>query len=577
MLSPIYTEKTKCQDCYKCVRQCPVKAIQVNDGSAVVRHDLCIFCGKCIEVCPVNAKKLRSDVSRAKQMIELYPEVWVSLAPSFPAEFSESDAALINALEKLGFKGVSETSVGAKIISDRIAERLKEGDKKIISSACPTVKELIRKYRSDLVPYMSDLVSPLHAHADYLKNKFGEDIKVVFIGPCISKKLEADDEDNPTDLALTFLELREWLEDEGIALSEPDENESNPSFFPGHDINAAEFAIEGGMLNTIKKDVTTIDAGFISFSGISNIRETFSDIAGIAETENVFLEYLACDGGCISGGGMTSGGSYLTRRLNVIKYNNSCSREPSDSTGKTAEKLIIEKNITAEPISALSYSEKDITDVLYSLDKFSAEDEINCSGCGYNSCRDFAEAVLDGKAEKSMCVTHMRNLAEKKSNALMKALPLGVVITDSRKKILECNEKFIKSFSEIDLELSEQMERRMTGLSLDSFIPDTELFTRIQSSQKNMLEGKLRYKSKVFRIFVFRIGQENMIGAVFQDITSPAVRRETIIKKTEEVIEKNLNSVQQIASLLGENAAETQLILNSLIETYYQQPDGEAK
>ena len=159
MKSPIYTEKTRCQDCYKCVRQCPVKAIQVNDGSAVVRHDLCIFCGRCIEVCPVHAKKFRSDISRARQMIELNSEVWVSLAPSFPAEFDVTKDALISGLKKLGFSGVSETSIGARIISDRIAQRLKDGDKKIISSACPTVKELIRKYQPELVPYLSDLVA----------------------------------------------------------------------------------------------------------------------------------------------------------------------------------------------------------------------------------------------------------------------------------------------------------------------------------------------------------------------------------------------------------------------------------
>ncbi|MBI9105644.1 MAG: 4Fe-4S binding protein [Spirochaetales bacterium] len=572
MLSPIYTEKTRCQDCYKCVRQCPVKAIQVNDGSAVVRHDLCIFCGRCIEVCPVNAKKLRSDTARAKQMIELNSQVWVSLAPSFPAEFQASKSAVISALKRLGFSGVSETSVGARIISDRISARMKKGDKKIISSACPTVKELIRKYQPDLVPYLSDLVSPLHAHADYLKKDFGESIKVVFIGPCISKKLEADDENNPVDLALTFLELKNWLQEEKIMLIEPAEEEF---FYPEGRGNAAEFAIEGGMLNTIKKNVTTVDAGFISFSGITNIRDTFQDIADIAENENVFLEYLACDGGCISGKGMTSKGSYLKRRLDVLNYHQNCSNKVENCFDKITDLLVIEQKITAEPIANSRHSEKNIIEVLSSLEKFSAEDEINCSGCGYNSCRDFAAAVFDGKAEKSMCVTHMRKIAEKKSNALMKALPLGVVITDSRKKILECNQKFITSFSDIDLEMTEKMERQIAGLDLDTFIPDTGLFTRIQTSENSMLEGKLQYKKKVFRMFVFRIGQEKMIGAIFQDITSPAVRRETIIRKTEEVIEKNLKSVQQIASLLGENAAETQLILNSLIETYYQAPDGE--
>ncbi len=167
-----------------------------------------------------------------------------------------------------------------------------------------------------------------------------------------------------------------------------------------------------------------------------------------------------------------------------------------------------------------------------------------------------------------MCVTHMRNLAVKKSNAVMKAMPLGVVITDSRKKILECNEKFLRLFSDIDLEMSEKIETIIEGVDLANFITDLRLFDRIQATSNAMIEGKINYRKRIFRVFVFRIGQDSMIGAIFQDITSPAVRRETVIKKTEEIIEKSLSSVQQIASLLGENAAETQLILNSLIETF---------
>ena len=572
MKSPIYTEQTRCQDCYKCVRQCPVKAIQVTDGSAVVRHDLCIFCGRCIEVCPVNAKKLRSDISRAKQLIELNDEVWVSLAPSFPAEFDVSKNAVIAALLELGFKGVSETSIGARIISERIAEEAESNKKGIISSACPTVNEFIKKYHPGLVENLSDLVSPLHAHADYLKAEIGGKIKVVFIGPCISKKLEADDENNPVDLALTFIEFRQWLSQEGIELAEP---ETEQSFYPEDEANAAEFAIEGGMLNTIKNNVTTVDSSLISCSGIANIRETFRDIAELSSKGNIFLEYLACEGGCISGKGMTADCSYLKKRLRVLEYYNECKDSAPEGSRKTG--LSIERSISADPVRLEKHSQKDIDGVLYSLEKFTPEDEINCSGCGYNSCRDFAEAVLDGLAEKSMCVTHMRKMAEKKSNALMKALPLGVVITDSCKRILECNDKFITSFSDIDLGLDDKLERRISGLPLEAFINETAIFDKIQSSELNMLEGKIRFNNKVFRVFVFRIGQENMIGAIFQDITSPAVRRETIIRKTEEVIEKNLNSVQQIASLLGENAAETQLILNSLIETYYQQPGDEQK
>ena len=582
MKAPIYTEKAKCQDCYKCLRQCPVKAIRVNNGSAEVIHELCIFCGKCIEVCPSHAKKLRSDTARARQMISLNRNVIASLAPSFPAEFDIPVKDLIGSILQLGFYGVSETSIGADIVSRKTAEELETGTRGIISSACPTVREYIFKYKPQLKPYLSDMVSPLHAHADLLKRIYGSDTRVVFIGPCISKKLEADDETIPVDLALTFRELREWFEEEGIdpGSTLPGEND-DIGFIPEDYINASEFAIEGGMLNTVRKNVSTVDSSFFSFSGTANICTAFDDISRAAE-KGVFLEYLACEGGCVSGRGMTAECSYIMKRMKVLEYYRNCSSTNTSDGSRNSEAVSAPGlHSTSENVPAAvrteTHTEEEIRRVLQSLDKYDEDDEINCSGCGYNSCRDFAAALIEGKAETPMCVTHMRKIAEKKSNALMKALPLSVVITDRKLHILECNEKFLHTFSEVDLGISEKIRSRIEGMPLDRFIPENNLFADVINSDNNMMEGRLRVDGRVFRTFVFRIGQEQMIGAIFQDITSPAVKREMLIKKTEEVIEKSLSSVQQIASLLGENAAETQLILNSLIETYSIQGDEEER
>ena len=562
MKSPIYTEKTICRDCYKCVRRCPVKAITVSDGSAVIDHELCIFCGKCIEVCPANAKKIRSDVARAKQLISLNETVIASLAPSFPAEFDCSAGQVITALKKLGFADVSETSIGAEIISKEIMKNLPTHDGRIISSACPTVKELIKKYRPELTGNLSDLLSPLEAHADLLKQLYGDSIKVVFIGPCISKKLEADDETNSVDLALSFIELSDWLNEEGIVPADCDPDETG--FIPENAINAAEFAVEGGMLNTIKHNASVIESNLISCSGIENVMSTFDDIRE-QEHGELFLELLACEGGCISGRGMTCRAGYLKKRLKVLEYHKEKKRKKAENINVT---LNISRTVEASPVSAPRFTEEEIIAKLRSIDKTHREDEINCGGCGYNTCRDFAAALLSGKAEQTMCVTNMRKLAERKSNALMKALPLGVVITDGDENILECNEKFLSLFSDIDPEIAEAAEKRLENTPFGKFVPDCGIFKKLKNSGLGMLEDRIRISNRVFRTFVFQIGREDMLGAVFQDITSPAVQRETLIKKTEEVIEKSLSSVQQIASLLGENAAETQLILNSLIESY---------
>ncbi len=529
-------------------------------------HELCIFCGKCIEVCPVNAKKLRSDTARLKQLIKLNKRVFASLAPSFPAEFNCSTKTLISALLKLGFSAVSETAVGAEIIGRQIAERNFE-NKMLISSACPTVNELIRKYKPELTEFITDLVSPLQAHAAYLKETYGNEIKVVFIGPCIAKKLEADDDDSPVDLAVTFKELRELLEERGISLSEI--SETGVDFIPSDTITASEFAVEGGMLNTIRNNTSVIDPELVSCSGIKNIISSFDDILHVTQSgegNSMFLEYLACEGGCISGKGMTSSAGHLVKRINILKYYRQ--KQMLSAGNRSVSCSRVKKSFYPDSVTVALYSEEQLTDVLISLNKTGKEDELNCGGCGYNTCRDFATALLDGKAETSMCVTNMRKLAEKKSNALMRALPLGAVITDRNNRILECNSKFLSLFSDVDQEMNDRIREHVEGLALESFIPECSLFNKIRVSALNMIEDRIRFSDRIYRAFVFRIGDEGMAGAVFQDITSPAVRKETIIKKTEEVIEKSLNSVQQIASLLGENAAETQLILSSLIESY---------
>nr|MBP7310185.1 4Fe-4S binding protein [Candidatus Cloacimonadota bacterium] len=202
MNKPIYTEKTECQDCYKCVRECPVKAIRVVDGSAQVMPEACILCGRCTEVCPVGAKKIRDDLKDAMKLLRSKKKVYASLAPTFRTEFAGLDPQrLVAALLSLGFSGVSETALGAQVVSAACARMLKESEHPLlISSACPSVIHLIEQYYPHLVPYVTPVVSPVQAHTRLLKETYGEDIGVIFIGPCIAKKNEAVES---FDVALT--------------------------------------------------------------------------------------------------------------------------------------------------------------------------------------------------------------------------------------------------------------------------------------------------------------------------------------------------------------------------------------
>ncbi|MGM0443389.1 MAG: [Fe-Fe] hydrogenase large subunit C-terminal domain-containing protein [Fibrobacterota bacterium] len=556
MQAPIYTERTVCQDCYKCLRHCPVKAIEVKDSSAVVNHTLCIFCGKCISVCPVHAKKVRTDTERARQLLSLNDRVILSIAPSWQAEFDCSAQEMIRRCRALGFYGVSETALGAETVTRRQIEDDKNGGLSI-SSACPTVVELISKYAPSLLPALSGIASPLMEHAQMLRELYGADTRIVFAGPCVSKKLEADDPGTAVDISLTFRELREWFEH--CPETAPSDSETD-RFIPFDAARSALFPVEGGMIDLMQEFKSPREG--LSLSGIDSVMEALHDPE--LEKMDIFLELLSCRGGCINGPGCSSG-TGIIRRERQIRQNAAARilqrKELTDIQSAAAlpapDRKAAQKN---------DFPEEEITAILRTIGKRNREDEKNCSGCGYNSCRDFARAVLAGKGEVNMCVTYMRQRAERKSDALLKTMPLAVVMMDRARRITECNAKFLETFTDMDFAPDERAIHNAAQLPVSNFIGDDSFLQRFIESDTAAQERKTRTAGRIFRTLLFSAGGQ--YGAIFQDITTPAVKAETVVRKTEEVIRKNLNSVQKIASLLGENAAETQLILNSVIDVF---------
>lgn len=568
---PIYTKKTECQDCYKCVRHCPVKAITVINDSAIVDSELCVYCGKCVDICPVNAKKIRNDIIRAKQLIKLKKKVIVSLAPSYVTEFEINDSDLIYALKKLGFYGVSETALGAAIVSEDIKTRAPKSTETQISTACPTVVETIVKYYPELTGLLSSILSPLCTHAKLLKKYYGSNCGIIFIGPCISKKLESDKRPDLVDLTLTFEELKEWLKEENIPLNKTQKHES---FIPFETADAALYPIDGGMISTIKKDADLVDAEFMCFSGLKNIIDILSNFTDEKDSNFSFLELLSCKGGCINGPATIKNKSIFKKRSHIIQnYKDNRQKNPVK-----LEKINIDIPYyqNSKVINDDYFKQQEISSALKSIGKFSADDELNCGGCGYNSCKDFVKALILSKAEKQMCVVRMRKIAQKKINALIKSIPMGIVIIDDKLKIIDTNKMFLKIFAGIDFEPDENFYHSVEGQDIKKFIPLEEFYTKIKKGNRQLIEQKVYFKDKIFNTVFFNIEESNLMGAVFQDITFVSVKRETVIKKAEEVINKNLQSVQQIASLLGENAAETEIILNSLVDAFHS-PKMEVK
>ncbi|HEX3074051.1 MAG TPA: [Fe-Fe] hydrogenase large subunit C-terminal domain-containing protein, partial [Ignavibacteriales bacterium] len=417
---------------------------------------------------------------------------------------------------------------------------------------------LITKYYPEYADCLTPFHTPLGAHAIALKKEFGYDAGVVFFGPCIAKKKEADDNPSLIDAALTFADLKRWMEEENIPLNQV---EGTDDFLLGKASYSAMYPVEGGMTSDIINSFPSASTEFMTVSGVKNIMECLKGLNDFRSDKNIFVELLACEGGCVNGPLADKSLGTVRKRIRVVKE--------AQKRNRQAENIPIDIKLDYLPagIARKERTEEEITAVLNSIGKHTKKDELNCGGCGYDACLKFAEAMLEGKAEKIMCVTYMRQLAQKKANALMRTMPSGVVIVDADLKIIECNYNFARLFGE-DIERIYNAKPGMEGALLRKVIPFSKIFQTALETGADIVGKEIHYKNSVLLFSIFTIEKGRVIGGLFRDITEPAVRKEQIINKAQDVIRKNLSTVQKIAYLLGENAAESEIILNSIINSF---------
>lgn len=558
-LRPVYTEPENCQDCYKCIRECPVKAIRIQNNKAYIIAERCIYCGHCTQICPTGAKKIRDGVPAVKALLRQHPQVILSLAPSYVSEFSGIPVAnLIRALKKLGFSKVSETALGAELVSAAVNSYLLNSPAGIyISSACPVIVEYIRKYSPEHLPALTPLLSPLLAHARLLKKIYGEDTKVVFAGPCIGKKVEADNFKDLVEVAITFRDLRLWLSNEGISLSEPAEPE-NMRFVPYTSGKGALYPVEGGMLAGIDGDDKKIIK--MAFSGMENVRDVIRNLHRGNRKDSLFLELLSCKGGCINGPGKLSPSSLALKRYDVTR---NADLEQEVPLQAAPDLSVVYR--ADPPEENENYTEEQILQALSAVGKTSAADELNCSGCGYDSCRDFAKALISGRAEENMCVSYMRKIAHDKATVLLQKIPAGVILADADLKIVDMN-RFAALLLGEETTLVYDASPGLQGVSLEDVCSFSGLFGAALATGKEITERQIREDDKIWMLSIFNIQPHRLVFGLLQDQREPYGKNQWMLGKTEEVIRKHMETVRQIACLLGENAAYTDASLKAVME-----------
>ncbi len=551
MTNCLTLKKSNCKNCYKCIRHCPVKSIRFSGNQAHIVNNECILCGQCFVVCPQNAKEIASEVEKAKVLIQSADPVYVSLAPSFIANYDGVGIEPMRcALKKLGFADAFETAIGATIIKTEYERMLREEKRDIlISSCCHSVNLLIQKYFPHLLHYLADTMSPMQAHCADIKKRY-PNAKTVFIGPCVAKKDEAAHYAGVVDAVLTFEELSGWLSEEGIKLeaSEERSEEGIARFFP----------TTGGILKTFAEQQP--DYTYLAVDGVENCISVLRDIER-GKVHKVFIEMSACVGSCIGGPVMEKfHRSPVNDYIKVAKFAGKKDFSVEQPSGISLRKYF-------EPIERENGmpSETEICAILRQMGKYKPSDELNCGSCGYDSCREKAIAIFQGKAEISMCLPYLKDKAESFSDTIVKNTPNGLIVLNDALEVQQINEAArrvmnIRAASDV---LGEPVIR----------ILDPTPFAKVKSSGKDIRGERVylaEYKRYVEQTVVYD-KEYKLLICIMRDVTeeeSERKKKEELSRQTVEVadrvVDKQMRIVQEIASLLGETAAETKIALTKL-------------
>mgnify|MGYP000552555693 FL=1 len=547
-------KKSNCKNCYKCIRHCPVKSIRFSGNQAHIIGNECILCGQCFVVCPQNAKQIVDETEKVKVLIQSGAPVYASIAPSFIANYHGIGInGIRKALIKLGFAGAEETALGATVVKTEYEKMLADGTKDIlISSCCHSVNLLIQKYYPSLLPYLADVMSPMQAHCSDIKKRF-PDAKTVFIGPCVSKKDEAEHYEGIVDAVLTFEELTEWLKAERIDL-EADldvDDESRARFFP----------TTGGILKTMAN--RTPDYTYMAIDGVDNCIAALKEIEQ-GNVHKCFIEMSACAGSCVGGPVMEK-----YHRSPIIDY-----QSVADYAGKKdfkvtqPDSLDLKKHF--EPIERRygAPSESEIQDILKKMGKNRPEDELNCGSCGYDTCREKAIAIYHGKAEISMCLPYLKDKAESFSDCIVSNTPNALIVINDALEVQQINpaaRKILNIRYSSDV-LGDQVVR----------ILDPKPFLQVLESKRAVRNRRTylaEYDKYVEQTIIYDPNY-HMLLCIMRDITEQETEREKreklrnqTVETADNVVDKQMRIVQEIASLLGETAAETKIALTKLKES----------
>lgn len=564
MTTPVTTLKAKCRDCHRCIRACPVKAISLRSGQANVVPELCISCGMCVEACPQKAKTVVSQAEEVLAFLAAKEEVCVSLAPSYAAAYADyTPQQVIAGLRRLGFAHVEETALAAEAVAVHYGQKLQARQATLISSCCPTIVNLLEIYFPELLPLLADSASPMVIHGKSLRVRFPS-AKIVFIGPCIAKMQEATRPAalGSVDAVLTFEQLATIWNQKSInpATLQPAQADAITQ-------TATIYPLSRGIMSTAGLQADSAPE-CLAVSGLDACIEVFRELAD-GQISPRFIEALACREGCIDGPGISKQQSAAHKRSRLVAYHHSRQQQ-----GGTKQNSLIVADSSALPQAQYQArcpelalpTESEIRAILVQIGKHTIEDESNCGGCGYPSCRDKAIATYQGLAELEMCVPYMRARFESLSHIVVDSSLNAVIVATKDLLIHQLNPMADRLFN------PEGLPTR--GHHLATFIDPSNFAEVAETGQA--LHRRVDYPElELFTSqIIYPLPNYGLVIGIISDITETENRKKQLEKqhqatalRAREVIRNQMKLAQEIAGLLGEATAETKATLLELINT----------
>ncbi|MEI7662645.1 MAG: [Fe-Fe] hydrogenase large subunit C-terminal domain-containing protein [Bacteroidota bacterium] len=607
-----------CIKCYSCVRICPVKAIRVDVSTEypTIVPERCIGCGSCFRACSPHAISYRSSVEETRSLLSSGEKVAAICDPTISGEFHDITdyRKFVEMIRQLGFTYVSEASFGVDLVARQYKELFDNFKGKYhIAANCPSVVAFIEKYHPELVNNLAPIVSPMVATAKVIREKYGQNIRVVFIGPCIATKEEAlkYDGDAKIDAVLTFVELRQLFTEFNIRESQVEFSEFDPPL--GY--KGSLYPISNGILQAVEISEDLLTGSVLTTEGRNNmldaVKEFETRIELIKRNFNIFY-----DEGCLMGPGTSVGGEKFLRMTLVTDYANkrlgTFDKKTWDREIGSFGRIDLAREFAADDQRLPIPGDEKIEEVLKMINREGQiHDDIGCEACGYTNCRELAVAISQGLATTEMChifsghnrQEYIRTLrtanetlaktkialkeseekakheqeAQKESSeiisTMLQNLLSGVVIVDEELKIYQSNKAFIRIVGE-EAALIDEVIPGLVGADLKTLLPVHfyKMFSYVLSSDEPIENKDVQYGDNKLGVSVFPIRSHKYVGGILRDMYTPEVRKEQIITRLTEVVDENFDMVQKIAYLLGEGASKTEQMLNSVIDSYKNPP-----